>query len=142
MNIDSIKFPEPVTLQHEVDMRWTVAKTFCADVAGEFGPSGHYVCLYVPEGFVTDLASVPRVAWSILPPEGKYDEAAVIHDYIYSLSGQLPGVTFSRSDVDRILMLGMQSCGVSWLTRNTMWAAVRAFGGSHWGVHHNQKGNQ
>ncbi|WP_250530524.1 DUF1353 domain-containing protein, partial [Caballeronia sp. ATUFL_F1_KS4A] len=26
----------------------------------------------VPTGFVTDLASIPRIFWSVLPPDGDY----------------------------------------------------------------------
>lgn len=37
----------------------------------------------VPAGFVTDLASVPRIFWTLLPPDGKYAKAAIIHDYLY-----------------------------------------------------------
>ena len=33
-----------------------------------------------PKGTVTNLASIPRIAWRIYPPVGNYDEAAVIHD--------------------------------------------------------------
>ena len=32
----------------------------------------------VPAGFVTDLASVPRILWSILPPFGRYVAALEI----------------------------------------------------------------
>lgn len=37
----------------------------------------------VPVGFVTDLATVPRIFWSLLPPDGEYAKAAIIHDYLY-----------------------------------------------------------
>src|SRR5256885_9984018 len=37
----------------------------------------------VPKGFVTDLASVPRIFWSYLRPDGNYAYAAIIHDYLY-----------------------------------------------------------
>ncbi|EOD5071623.1 TPA: DUF1353 domain-containing protein [Salmonella enterica subsp. enterica serovar Enteritidis] len=36
----------------------------------------------VPAGFVTDLATVPRIFWTLLPPDGKYTKAAIIHDYL------------------------------------------------------------
>lgn len=36
----------------------------------------------VPEGFVTDGASVPNVFWSLLPPWGEYGQASVLHDYL------------------------------------------------------------
>ena len=35
-----------------------------------------------PNGFKTDLASIPRILWAILPPFWKYAKAAVIHDWI------------------------------------------------------------
>ena len=35
----------------------------------------------VPEGFVTDGASVPRIFWSVFPPVGRYFVAAIVHDY-------------------------------------------------------------
>src|SRR4051812_5700781 len=41
----------------------------------------------VPAKFVTDLASIPQILWNILPPIGAYDAAAVVHDYLYTLSG-------------------------------------------------------
>ena len=37
----------------------------------------------VPDGFCTDLTSVPQVFWSMLPRTGKYAYAAIIHDYLY-----------------------------------------------------------
>lgn len=36
----------------------------------------------IPQNFQTDLASVPRVFWAILPPFGRYSKAAVLHDYL------------------------------------------------------------
>ena len=37
----------------------------------------------IPAGFVTDLASIPRVFWQVLPRDGEYAYAAIIHDYLY-----------------------------------------------------------
>ena len=39
--------------------------------------------IIVPKGFITDLASVPRFFWRLFPPGGVYNEAAIIHDYLY-----------------------------------------------------------
>lgn len=37
----------------------------------------------VPAGFRTDLASVPRLFWRVLPRDGgTYRAAAVVHDYL------------------------------------------------------------
>src|SRR5262249_56554985 len=37
----------------------------------------------VPAGFVTDFASTPRALWSVIPPIGRYQLAAVVHDFLY-----------------------------------------------------------
>jgi hypothetical protein len=36
--------------------------------------------IHIPAGFRTDLASVPRLFWWLLPPTGAYENAATIHD--------------------------------------------------------------
>lgn len=37
----------------------------------------------VPVGFEWDLSSSPRWAWLLVPPDGDFDSASLIHDYIY-----------------------------------------------------------
>lgn len=39
--------------------------------------------ILIPAGYVTDFASVPMLLWSFLPPIGKYNRAALVHDYLY-----------------------------------------------------------
>lgn len=55
--------------------------------------------LYIPPDFQTDLASVPRIFWSVLPPNGVYERAAVLHDFgcVSLLDGTC---TLSSRDVD------------------------------------------
>ena len=36
----------------------------------------------VPKGFRSDLASVPRIFWPIIPRHGRYTIAAIVHDYL------------------------------------------------------------
>lgn len=43
--------------------------------------------IIVPAGFVTDLASVPRMVWSFYPPDGPWAKAAIIHDFLYWTKG-------------------------------------------------------
>lgn len=38
--------------------------------------------VFVPSGFVSDGATVPRFLWSVFPPVGRYFAAAVVHDYL------------------------------------------------------------
>src|SRR2546426_7470924 len=39
--------------------------------------------IVVPAGFVTDFASTPRAIWAVLPPSGRYQLAAIVHDFLY-----------------------------------------------------------
>ena len=80
----------------------------------------------VPSGFITDLASIPRLFWNILPPFGKYTEAAVIHDYLYRTH------LTTRAVADRTLLEGMRLCRVSRWQRVVIYCAVRLFGGIPW----------
>lgn len=87
----------------------------------------------VPEGFVTDFASIPRLFWNIMPPWGKYGKAAVVHDFLYRFGGKIGGgKRLSRSTCDGIFRDAMSVLGVPWITRSTMWGAVRAFGWAAW----------
>lgn len=79
----------------------------------------------VPEGFITDFASVPCALWSVFPPYGKYTKAAVVHDWLYA-AGKV-----SRKDADGIFSRMMREAGVKW-RRPLMWFAVRLFGGRSW----------
>ena len=37
----------------------------------------------IPKGFTWDLSSVPRLFWAILPPDGDFELAYLIHDYLW-----------------------------------------------------------
>lgn len=81
----------------------------------------------VQKGFKSDGASVPHVFWSRFPPFGKYLEAAIIHDYYYTLGEE------DRSPIDyklatKVFREAMKVCGVNWIRRNVMYQAVIWFG--------------
>ncbi len=98
----------------------------------------------VPAGFVTDLASVPRWAWIIIPPDGPWVKAAIVHDYLYSTGGtgkwkrHPASITraepYSRLEADRIMREAMENRGVGWFARNLIYVAVRLGGGRGWQV--------
>lgn len=85
-----------------------------------------YEEVMAPVGFVTDLASIPRIFWSLLRPDGNYAYAAIVHDYLYWTQ------TRSREDSDMILKLGMQDFNVKRSVIATIYEAVRAGGGGSW----------
>lgn len=80
----------------------------------------------VKKGFKTDLASIPRVLWRVLPPVGKYDAAAVVHDWLYQNNG------CTRKQADDVLYEAMHALGVSAWQRYTIYAGVRVGGWKPW----------
>lgn len=82
--------------------------------------------IYVPTGFITDLASIPRLFWNILPPFGRYTEAAIVHDWIYR------NHLFPRMVCDALFFEMMCALKTPSVTRWTIYLAVRAFGWMAW----------
>ena len=80
----------------------------------------------VPVGFVTDFASIPRVFWSALRPDGLYTYPAIVHDYLYWEQ------TVSREAADAIFKFGMEDFRLSPATTAAVYNAVRTFGGTAW----------
>jgi len=80
----------------------------------------------VPEGFVTDFASIPRVFWSLLRPDGQYTYPAIVHDYLYWIQDR------PREEADLILKYGMEDFNVSGVAVSAIYAAVRVGGASAW----------
>ena len=98
--------------------------------------------IVVPAGAPTDLASIPRFVWPLMPPDGPYAEAAAFHDECYrtrgafdryGLRGRNRAAPYDRGGCDEILREAMVALGVPWGPRVPIWAAVRLFGGAGWG---------
>lgn len=78
------------------------------------------ISLTIPSGFVSDLASVPRLFWGIISPSGRHDLAVLVHDYL--LENNVP-----RNIADREMLLLLKKSKVSWIKRNLMYLAVRFY---------------
>lgn len=76
----------------------------------------------VPKNTRTDLASVPRILWFLIPPFGRYSQAAVIHDYLYS-TGKV-----SKLLADKIFFRLMLKYGTYKWKAIIMYLAVFLFG--------------
>ena len=100
------------------------------------------LAIRVPKGFVTDLASVPRVFWAILPCFGTYTDGAVVHDMLYHHNGvvlfkedgrvALNRVTLTRKECDDVLLEAMRDCHTPRWQQVVIYRAVRWFGGMAW----------
>ena len=104
-------------------IRWELLDEFSYDV----GSLGSGDTITVPAGFITDFASIPKIAWSIIGgPWGKYGKAAVIHDYLFATQQR------SWRETNQIFLEGMQVLGVSWLKRTIMYSVVTTFSWVSW----------
>ena len=76
----------------------------------------------MPAGTVTDLATVPRVLWSLFPPHGRWAKAAIIHDYLYA------NAVGTKAFADKVFSEAMAVLGVGRVTRVILYWAARVFG--------------
>ena len=121
-------FLTPLDVRKSGDTRWVLIAPLRYEVApGQI--------IEVPAGFPTDFASIPRVFFLTTPPVGKYDRAAVVHDYLYVAQAT------TRAQADRIFLQAMADCGVSWYMRYKMFLAVQLGGGRVWTRYAPKKNN-
>lgn len=90
---------------------------------------GRFPAVKVPKGFVTDLASIPRLLWPLLPRDGRYAQPAVIHDYMYWVQDS---GGWAKAAADRIFWIGMRELNVSKFQCAIIFWTVSAFGGPAW----------
>lgn len=95
----------------------------------------------VPEGFPTDMASVPQLLWNILPPQGgsfaDYGQAAVLHDYLYRYATIInyktnQKETITQKQADTILFDAMTSLNVASWVKYVIYYGVRIGGFTAW----------
>lgn len=100
---------------------------------------GREYCLYVPKGFVTDLASVPQMLWSFgLSPSGPWVPASVVHDWLCDYKGYIRLCKDGKPTAEVIKLTNRESHKlfdrinqaekVGWFTRTIMHKAVSWFG--------------
>jgi hypothetical protein len=92
----------------------------------EAAQAAKYAAVTVPRAFVTDFASVPRIFWSLLRPDGDYAYAAIIHDFLYWTQ------KYRRETADEIFRFAMQDFSVNAGVIATIHKAVHSFGGASW----------
>lgn len=100
-------------------------------------PGAEYI--RVPKGTRTDGASIPRVLWPVLgaPWSVRYALAAVVHDYIYQVQGNVTdgatyGVTMTRRQADYLFRHLLLDAGLGRVRAWVMWLGVRLGGWVGW----------
>ena len=121
-------FTQPLTVTKIAGRKWRVERSFRYCIGKE--DSDKYI--YIPKGFETDFASIPRAFWIIFPPDGQYSQAAVVHDYLYSKRGIVKRRVYKRKSCDKIFLEAMEVLKVNKCVRKTIYRAVRMFGWACW----------
>lgn len=85
-----------------------------------------HIDVRVPVGFVTDLTSIPSAFYGIMPRDGVYLSAAVVHDYLYWVQDR------PRPTADEIFNVAMTQLKVPLVKRSVIVTAVSAFGEAAW----------
>lgn len=90
-----------------------------------------YGQLVAPPGFVTDLASIPRLFRNLpfLDVDGLSRRPAAMHDYLYS---SRQGFRLGKDFADQFLRDALLAEGASKATATAFYWGVRIGGASHW----------
>jgi hypothetical protein len=108
--------PDPLIL------RWCRSNYWC--IASPCKIAGYEI----PEGFTTDLASIPPVVRIVTPPCGPWTRAAILHDYLYFNAT----IKLTRKDADDLFYQIMLEDEVAAWRRWAAYIAVRLFGFLFW----------
>jgi Protein of unknown function (DUF1353) len=111
---------QPVVKPFADGRDWVLMRPLSYDIpaAGQHG--------IVPQGFVTDFASIPRGLWSALPPYERYGPAAIVHDYLYWTQ------RCTREQADMAFREAMRESGVPAWKREGIYEAVKVGGEGAW----------
>jgi len=121
---------------------YVLLEDYIGSACDEFFPSA---MIRVPRGFVTDFGSVPKIFWNIFPPVGTFRDACFLrHDWLYATEYySWEGVAYKilpkddvRAEIDWRFLCMLQAAGDWWISRNSIYSAVRINGGFAAWDHH------
>ena len=86
--------------------------------------------LFVPEGFESDGASVPRFLWGSITPaiDHRTIRGAIAHDYLYRRTP----AGWTRKEADELFYDLIREDGLGWWASQKAYWGVRLFGSSSW----------
>lgn len=97
----------------------------------EIADSKDRIYIYVPRGFLTDGASIPKYLQKLFPVWDNYYQAAVFHDYLceylVKYVNDVP-VKISRSEADQLFNDVMKFQGINAVKRKLVIAGVVTYG--------------
>lgn len=110
-----IRFLTELKLVVLMDNKFRLTSPFLVSVEGR-------ETIKVPEGFETDLASVPRVPVVYLAVGNIGHKAAVLHDWLYATN------YFDRAKCDLLFYHALRESGIGYLNAQAMYLGVRVGG--------------
>ena len=125
-------FTTPLHVSPMSDGRnWELTRAFTFRIGSRY--SNQYI--RVPQGFVTDFASIPKILTLLLPSWAKFNKSPVLHDFLYRTK-KIMGEAITRKQADDIFLEAMM---VSWkdlpkryFVANIEYWAVRIFAFLAW----------
>jgi len=89
----------------------------------------------IPEGYITDFASVPRWLWPLIPPHGRAAGPSVLHDFMYTSKLFSAWLTDdgARAAADLVFYHKLREIGIKKWQAKAMYWAVRLFGKKRYG---------
>jgi hypothetical protein len=128
---------QPATQELKDGVSWVILHPFWfVRPTGEVifvPPSGYFesTAISIP-AWVSDGGSIPKIFQNIFSPV-KYLGSYLLHDWLYASESK------SRGEADYILLEALKAQGANWLTRQTIYRAVRAGGWVVWNKHKKSK---
>ena len=126
-------YPGPLTDEFQPDLRpykrrkYKLNGNYSITVVDEKGEVSY---ITVPDGFISDGASVPRLTWTLsgLTPDGLIRGGALVHDLMYRRNGNISkDLHISRKDCDKIFYDLMRAAVLSRYRSYIAYRAVRLF---------------
>jgi len=109
-----------------IDLRvWDVAEWALREAVIYTALDGRHI--HIPAWFISDGASIPRVARALYGTDNELRGPALLHDWLYC-SQLLP-----REAADALFLEAMTRAGSNWAKRRSIFFAVRAGGWYRWG---------
>ena len=120
-----MKQPIIIPVTHDGDEAYQVIEDYTFDAGGADE--------VIARGFICDGASVPRLAWPLMPPDGLHRAAVLPHDWLYAGRGRLrDGGPLTRAECDAIMFRRMVAAGCGIVKSTIVHEAVRLGGWLAW----------
>lgn len=120
------------------EIYWQTGKPFYVFI--QDCAANRYIEVLIPEYFVTDFCSVPKIPFAYLMFGDIGRRAGLLHDALYSpwmginvvnLHTREP-IKIDRALADSILRAALLKCGIPWWKVSLMYSGVRLFGGQYY----------